>query len=118
VHETAIADSILNKVNKRIADVDSLDAVRQIDIAVGDFRNVDAESLHFAFDALKKDFVYFENCQLVIHPIKAKAICHKLQHEYEPTLQGSFRCPQCEGGIDKIIQGQELDIIDISLLLI
>ncbi len=89
--------------------------VIRILIDVGEFRNIDPESLEFAFTALRKEFASTRNAKLEIRPVKALAICTIHEHEYHPTPDQYFSCTSCGGGIKKLILGEELNIVSIEI---
>ncbi|MBX9670440.1 MAG: hydrogenase maturation nickel metallochaperone HypA [Candidatus Obscuribacterales bacterium] len=89
--------------------------VIRILIDVGEFRNIDPESLEFAFTSLRKEFASTRNAKLEIRPVKALAICTIHEHEYRPTADQYFSCTSCGGGIKKLILGEELNIVSIEI---
>jgi len=116
MHEAAIAQSILNIAGARLKATAGADAVLAIHIAVGEFRNVDPDSLQFAFDSLKVTSDATKYCLLRIEVLPAEAICRGEEaHLYHPDVDTSFRCPNCGNGISKIVRGEELDITKITL---
>jgi Zn finger protein HypA/HybF involved in hydrogenase expression len=84
-------------------------------IQIGEFRNVDPDSLAFAFDALKSNDPQTQNCQLEIKMISAEAICQSNHHSYHPAEANFYACTICGDGIGKLISGQELEIASIIM---
>lgn len=89
--------------------------VVEIVVNVGEFRNVDPESLEFAFSALRKDSSATENTRLEIRNIPAIAACSLSSHEFHPEASNYFSCTTCGGGIGELLAGNELDIVNIMI---
>ena len=112
MHEATIARSILNIVEKRIESLGPYARALRVEILCGEFRNVDPESLGFAFDSMKECSDSTADCRLDINLIKATARCTN-QHIYQPIGELAYRCPHCDGGIEKMLQGEELDVVNV-----
>ncbi|MDX2108381.1 MAG: hydrogenase maturation nickel metallochaperone HypA [Candidatus Melainabacteria bacterium] len=115
MHEAKIASLILEKASNKLSLFADANEVKSIQLAVGKFRNIDTESLNFAFDALKSENRIFERTTLIIDEIEAIAICQENGHSYRIDFTGGFACPICGGGIGKFESGQELEIRKIQL---
>ena len=115
MHEATIAHSILNIVKQRLDQTPHAESAVCVSILVGSFRNVDIESLEFAFDCLKRDIEGCSRCFLKAELVLARAFCQSERHRYSPDLDHQFRCPQCGSGIGELICGEELDVIGITL---
>lgn len=89
--------------------------VIEIVVNVGEFRNVDSESLEFAFSALRKDYSATKNTRLKVRNIPAIAACSVSNHEFHPESSNYFSCTICGGGIGELLSGNELDIVNISM---
>lgn len=116
MHEAKIASLILEKASNKLSEFAYVNEVKSIELVVGKFRNIDIESLNFAFDALKSEKKFFEKTILQIEEIDAIAICEKNGHSYAIDFESGFACPLCGAGIDKLRSGQELEIRKIQLL--
>ncbi|MCW5821439.1 MAG: hydrogenase maturation nickel metallochaperone HypA [Cyanobacteria bacterium TGS_CYA1] len=115
MHEAKIASLILEKASNKLSLLAYANEVKSIQLAVGKFRNIDTESLSFAFDALKSENRIFERTTLIIDEIEAVAICQKNGHSYSIDFTSGFACPICGGGIGRFESGQELEIRKIQL---
>ncbi|MDZ4836945.1 MAG: hydrogenase maturation nickel metallochaperone HypA [Candidatus Melainabacteria bacterium] len=89
--------------------------VVKIVVQVGEFRNIDAESLEFTFSALRKEFPRTQNTELELINIKAIALCSLQNHQFHPEPANYFSCTICGGGIQNLISGKELDIVNIEI---
>ena len=116
MHEAKIASLILEKADKRLCQFSNIEEVRCIELVVGKFRNIDSESLSFAFDALKGEKKFFEKTILKIEEIDAIALCENNGHAYAIEFRSGFACPICGSGIGSLKSGQELEIRKIQLL--
>ncbi len=132
MHEASVASAILKRATA-IAESSTLSGdkkliaseqserqesnfeIVKIEINVGEFRNIDAESLQFAFSALRKDFRHTKNTELKIVSIKALASCADMEHKYIPCPSNYFSCTVCGAGIGSLLSGEELDIVDIEI---
>ncbi len=113
MHEATIAKSILEIVGQRLQSVGAAAHAQSVEVLFGEFRNVDPESVSFAFDNMKAMFTGCANCQLSINTIFAAAHCKDNDHQYRPQAQNAYRCPTCGSGIGKLLQGEELDVVNV-----
>ena len=107
MHEATIAKSILESAVKRAA---SFSQVVCINVRIGEFRNVDPESLTFSFDCLKQEFSLLLDTELRIDWVPALAHCRENAHNYKPIADQFFACPTCGSGIGNLVAGKELEI--------
>ena len=114
MHETTIAQSILESVLSKLNYSNQKIEADRVDLLVGEFRNVDPDSLTFAYNALKVDYPSLQHSQLNITIVPLTAVCNLYSHTYSPRAVDAFCCPQCKGGIDHIVSGKELDIVGIA----
>lgn len=115
MHEATIAQSILNIISKKLQDTPNTALVSSVHIIIGEFRNVDDESLRFAFDNLKGLYDGCSSCVLETEIIGATANCRGSNHLYHPNPANAFRCTECGDGIGSLVCGEELDVIQIAL---
>lgn len=115
MHEATIAKSILEIVSRQIAQTPGALRAVQVHVVAGQFRNVDRESLEFAFDSLKMLDQGTSGCILQLEMRSATALCRDSQHSYQPCYQQAYRCPFCGSGIGKLISGEELDVVNVRL---
>ena len=115
MHEATIAVSILDHVMSRVNRSPEPVVAEVVSVRIGEFRNVDPESLTFAFNSLKIDFPNCESCLLELQTIEATATCRVNKHRYHASPANAYRCSQCDSGIGKLLTGEELDITAITL---
>lgn len=113
MHEATIAQSILEIATSKRADAGNAPPAIRICVQIGQMRNVECESLDFAFDNLKFLYKGFENCRLEMKSIKAQAWCRQANHQYNPRFENAYCCEQCGSGIGQLVAGNELDLIEI-----
>jgi hydrogenase nickel insertion protein HypA len=113
MHEATIASNILDVIATRVAQHPHTRA-RSITVLIGAFRNVDEESLCFAFDALKEDYPGCARCQLIVESTSLLAHCVEHHHLYQPHPEQLYRC-ECGSGMGDIVRGQELDVLQCTL---
>ena len=114
MHEAAIAQSILKIASGKLKQTKRATALSAVRVVIGSFRNVEVESLQFAFDNLKELFEGCDDCKLDAQLVLAKAICQNGEHSYQPAFENSFRCPICSAGMGKLLCGEELDITKLT----
>lgn len=113
MHESAIAKSILEIVAKRLQSVGAKAQAQQVNVLFGEFRNVEPESVHFAFDNMKNFYPGAEHCRLAVSTIIAVAKCKDNGHKYHPEAGSAYRCPECKSGIGSLLQGEEMDVVNV-----
>lgn len=113
MHEAAIAKSILEIVLQRLQSVAASATAQSVSVLFGEFRNVDAESVTFAFDNMKMMYAGCSACQLSVNTITAAAYCKDNHHKYRPQATNAYRCPECGSGVGKLCQGEELDVVNV-----
>ncbi|HIA51538.1 MAG TPA: hydrogenase maturation nickel metallochaperone HypA [Candidatus Melainabacteria bacterium] len=113
MHESAIAKSILEIVSQRLHSIGAPATAHNVSVVFGEFRNAEPESVEFAFDNMKAFYPGAANCQLVINTISAMAQCKRAQHKYHPEASNAYRCPTCDSGIGNLLQGEELDVVNV-----
>lgn len=113
MHETAIAKAILDRIDDRLSSLQFTSNAASVDVRVGEFRNVDPDSLSFAFDSLKKEYPKCTACALNLELIETRALCKEGRHEYKATAESAFSCPECGSAIGALVSGEELDITKI-----
>ncbi len=114
MHEAAVANAILEHVERRLADADEA-VVASVHVRIGEFSNVDPESLRFAFDSLKSSCAICREATLVVESAPAFAVCSEGGHRYRILPEHAYRCTECGGGISKLVAGDELDITGLEL---
>jgi len=114
MHEAAIAQSILQIASERLKLAQGATGIAAIKVAIGGFRNVEVESLQFAFDNLKDLYEGCCDCRLDAETVPARAICQEEGHCYLPTFENNFRCPECGAGIGNLISGEELNVTKLT----
>lgn len=115
MHEASIAKDILLSIGKRVDKEGPEFQSSSVTVRIGEFRNVDPDSLKFAFDSIKASFPSCGNCQLQTEYVEAEALCVANSHLFRPSSQNKFSCPVCGAGIKQFIAGEELDIVSIVI---
>lgn len=114
MHEASIANMIIKKSIDCIGSNEN-ERITRILVEVGQFRNVDPDSLSFAFNALRKDSKETQEANLEIREVKAKAMCTIGGHLYYPESVNLFCCELCNGGIAELLEGKELNILEVEM---
>jgi hydrogenase nickel insertion protein HypA len=114
MHELATAQKILELAVTKLQALGAAMEAESISMLVGEFRNLDHESLSFAFDSIKAEYYGCAGCQLILTQTPCYALCAGDGHKFHPEASKAFSCPQCGCGMGNIITGQELDIVGIT----
>jgi hydrogenase nickel incorporation protein HypA/HybF len=114
MHEASIAQSILDIIKGRMVPYGVRAEAQYVTVRYGEFRNVDPDSLQFAFDSLRKDDVSTADCQLELEYVPAVATCES-GHEFCPQAVLYFSCTTCGGGIKRLVRGEELDVLRVVI---
>jgi len=88
--------------------------VRQVNLRVGDLSGVETGSLTFSFDAVKGEKALTRDAVLAIERLPVRIRCNPCDGEF----QGSgplVACPKCAGLDTELLQGEELEIVDIEI---
>lgn len=115
MHEATIAKAILDSISDRLTGLQQTSKASSVNVRVGEFRNVDPDSLSFAFDSLKKNYQGCTTCALNLELIEARALCKDGRHEYRANADNAYRCPECNSVIGAMVAGEELDITKIMV---
>ena len=115
MHEATVAQSILEIVSAKCRQTPNATRALRVHVIIGEFRNIDQESLQFAFESLRGLYDACSACQLEVDIVKAQAFCREEQHRYYPDFSRAYRCDVCESGIGSLLCGEELDVVNITL---
>lgn len=115
MHEAAIAKAILDRISEHLTGLQQASNASSVSVRVGEFRNVDPDSLSFAFDSLKQNYQACKTCALNLELVEARALCKDARHEYRASADNAYRCPDCSSAIGAMVSGEELDITKIMV---
>lgn len=115
MHEASVAQNLLSIISARAIKEGAQFSATKVVIAIGEFRNVDPESLKFAFDSIRSEYKNCADCQIEIRNVPGKAVCVKQNHVFHPAPATRFACPLCGSGLKEFCAGEELDIEKIIL---
>jgi len=113
LHELSIAIEILDIVQTE-ATRHGAKRVRQVNLKVGDLSGVETESLAFSFDAVKGEKELTKDALLVIERLPVKIRCNTCDDEFK-GVGHMVICPRCEGFDTKLLQGEEMEIVDFEI---
>jgi hydrogenase nickel incorporation protein HypA/HybF len=112
MHEAGIASSVL-EIAEEEARKRGARSIRLVKMRVGEFSGVVADSLEFAFDALKVETMASE-ARLEIEPIPLVAWCPRCRVARQPESNLVLWCPECSSPLE-VTSGQELDVAFIEI---
>ncbi|MGB9664779.1 MAG: hydrogenase maturation nickel metallochaperone HypA [Ignavibacteria bacterium] len=111
MHELSIAQEILSIVKASLPTPDA--KVIAIRLKIGHLSGILIDSLKFSFEAITSQ-TEFENTQLEIIEVPIKITCNdcsKTSILYEPI----FLCPDCNSFNVQLLEGRELEILEIEI---
>ncbi len=111
MHELYIAESILALTIKSLPSGIEPDAVRQVQVEVGQLDAVVPENLIFMFNA-SKDSLGMPQAELSLKMVEVCCICLDCDHIFGIDLP-LFICPACRGGRVEVLQGRGIRLIKI-----
>jgi hydrogenase nickel incorporation protein HypA/HybF len=112
MHELSIANGILDIVHEYVP-LGRRSAVRAVHVRIGALSGVVPESLAFSFAALVADSA-LSHASLAIEHVPIRIHCNRCGHEFA-TDAPIFLCPRCESGDTSLLQGNELQVVEIEL---
>jgi hydrogenase nickel insertion protein HypA len=112
VHETAIAQSIINTVLRAIDRRDV--CVDEIGFRAGILRAVMPDALHFAFEVMKKKYPPLEFARLQFEHIPLTVECFGCGYKWE-SERINFICPKCESVDTSVTGGNSMEVTHILI---
>ena len=88
-------------------------AITQVVVQISGFAGVEADSLQFAFDILKRDTVA-ATAVLTIEKVPILMRCQHCDKDYTVSDEYDLRCPTCESLDGYMKQGREMIIKTIT----
>jgi hydrogenase nickel incorporation protein HypA/HybF len=107
MHEMGIANSILEAVRTEMERRPESRATC-VGVRIGELAAVDADSLQFCFDALKRDTA-LEALELKIEICTRRHRCKSCGNEFT-VRDYDFECPRCHGFLSQCLSGDELEL--------
>jgi len=112
MHELSVAENVIETVKLNVPP-EEMGNVLEIRMKVGEFSNVVAESLIFAFESLKDEY-NLKTAHLKIEPVKFEIECRQC-NAVTSNKYGVRECAIC-GSVDtKVLSGEELLVSEIEL---
>jgi hydrogenase nickel incorporation protein HypA/HybF len=87
--------------------------VQRVNLRVGKFSAIVADSLRFCFKVVAADTVA-DGAELAVEEVPVVARCNDCNHAWTID-EAIFVCPKCNGGRVEMLSGRELDIVSIEL---
>ncbi|QDT89978.1 hydrogenase maturation nickel metallochaperone HypA/HybF [Gimesia algae] len=112
MHERSLVQNLLKQVRQIVAEQGG-GCVSEICVQAGDLSGVEPLLFAAAFEEMVPA-VFSEECQLKLDLVPVTAVCAHCQHEFE-VLDFQFHCPECQSGSVDVIQGDDLQLISITL---
>lgn len=113
MHEMGIVSGILESVIS-VARTHGASRICQVNLRIGDIREVVPETLMFAWEVLREDDPLTQDCELAFEEVHPKSVCTACGLEFSHD-RFHLRCPACGSAATKLLQGRELDIVSIEV---
>ncbi|WP_417382467.1 hydrogenase maturation nickel metallochaperone HypA [Gimesia sp.] len=112
MHERSLVQNLLKQVRQIVA-TQGGGRVSEICVQAGDLSGVEPLLFAAAFEEMVPE-VFSAECRLKLDLVPVTAVCSHCQHEFE-VLDFQFYCPECQSGTVDVIQGDELQIISVTM---
>ena len=112
MHEIGIAQNVLDMAIQS-AQASGARQIHEVRIRVGTMTGVVAESLQFAFEALREGTIAAA-AGLKIEPVSAACWCAQCQAEF-PAEDWRYECPQCHRLSSELRRGTELEMASVEI---
>jgi hydrogenase nickel incorporation protein HypA/HybF len=112
MHELSIAENIVEIIHQNVPQ-DRLRDVRAVNMKIGTFSGVVADSLEFSYQAITMETPLAQSF-LAVEQIPFVVLCEEC-HEKLMNDDGVTQCLACGSFKTKIISGRELQVKDIEL---
>ena len=108
MHEVGIAQSLIEQVEKKVAELNQPVKALKLSVLLGKLAGVSAEALRFGFEIAKQDS-QIPFAQLEIEEVPLRLNCPACQLTF-PSEQLKQSCPGCGKDSLKLISGKELQL--------
>ena len=112
MHEMGIANSILDAVRTEMLRRPDGRATK-VGVRIGELAAIDAESLRFCFDALKRE-TDLDELELEIELCPRRHRCGHCGNEFT-VRDYDFACPQCQEFARECLSGDELELAYVEV---
>jgi hydrogenase nickel incorporation protein HypA/HybF len=114
MHELSIALSIVDGALEEAARLNAAQ-VEAVHVRIGRMSGVNKDALLFSYGIACED-TPLAHSQLVIEEVEAVIHCPVCQAERVASSFPLLLCPQCGSSADRVVQGQELQIVGMEML--
>ena len=112
MHERSLVQNLLRQVAEIVA-AEGGGHVAEIHVQAGDLSGVEPLLFQTAFDDMVPA-VFSSDCQLTLEVVPVTAVCSQCDHQFE-IVDFQFRCPACQVGSVRVIQGDEVKLISVTI---
>jgi len=112
MHERSLVQNLLRQVAEIVA-AEGGGQVTEIHVQAGDLSGVEPLLFQTAFDDMVSA-VFSSDCQLALEVVPVTAVCSQCGHQFE-IVDFQFRCPACQVGSVRVIQGDEVTLISVTI---
>jgi hydrogenase nickel incorporation protein HypA/HybF len=113
MHELAIAESIVDIVQAKVAECNAA-RVKSVRLRIGEASGIVTDSLTFCFEMLVSLDPVLTGTQLSIDVVPHRARCRDCRQEF-PVTNFVRQCPTCGVWSDEVISGTELQVVEMEI---
>lgn len=112
MHELAIAQSIIDVVEAKVAECNATH-VKGVRLRIGEASSIVVDSLTFCFEMLASLDPNLVGAQLFIDTVPHRAYCRHCAREFSVT-NFVAQCPTCKEWSNEIVSGTELQVLEME----
>jgi hydrogenase nickel incorporation protein HypA/HybF len=112
MHELAIAQSIIDVVEAKVAECNATH-VKGVRLRIGEASGIVVDSLTFCFEMLASLDPTLVGAQLFIDTVSHRAYCRHCAREFSVT-NFVAQCPTCKEWTNDIVSGTELQVLEME----
>jgi hydrogenase nickel incorporation protein HypA/HybF len=114
MHELSIATSIVDALQEEFAAAPP-PRVAAVNLRIGALSGVVAEALTFVWEMAAAD-TFLAGARLNIEPVPATGYCPACAAEQSVPGLNWFACPACQGPLEAVTGGREMQIVSVEVL--
>ena len=112
MHEYSIVQSLIDSCEEN-AKVNNATKVTKVTVKIGVMSGVEPHLLKEAFNTFKEKTIC-DGCEFVMNIQKVKILCNKCLKESELD-KNEYLCPSCEGIDIKVIDGEDMFLMQLEM---
>jgi len=112
MHELAYTQSMIDQIESTLAK-ETFNSVKSVNLKIGKLSGIEPTCLDFCFETCAKGTIV-EGAKLHIDIVPCKIFCNQCKKEFTPD-SFSYACPECLKPDINIINGQEIELMNVEV---